>query len=108
MIDPGDCYRLPFKYTEGDTLPSLSFTLVDEDITGWTIEGLLDRPDDNSTITKTAVIVDGPQGVFRFDWASTDLVAGCNQVFSVRFTDLGGDVQTMSTRLLIDVEALPS
>ncbi len=100
-----ECPKYPVVWYAGDELPTISGVFKDVDITGWTIELHLERP--TTVLVKAASIVDAAQGQFLISWASTDLVAGKNQLAVLRATNASAEPQT-PVRFLIDVEALPA
>jgi hypothetical protein len=108
MSESNACIKYPVVYTEGDTKPSIDGVLVDTDITGYVIELLWERPAPSTLLIITATPVDIPQGKFSFVFSPGDIVAGCNQLATVRVTDPVADVETISPRLLIDVKPLPA
>lgn len=64
---------LPHVYTEGDELPELNFTLDDTDLSGYTIQLLIQR--DDETVTELdATAVDLTAGRFFFRFRDTDLL----------------------------------
>jgi hypothetical protein len=94
-------------YTEDDEAPPITGRLKDAsdnpvDITGYAITLHLDRPPGHSSITKTAAIVDAPNGVFQVDWAAGDLKEGLQQLAEVQIIDTGSKPQT-SPKFFIDV-----
>jgi hypothetical protein len=73
-------------YTEGDTERDLTVVATEEDdpstpvdITGYTITLHMARPN-GSLLSKPAVITNPTAGEFRFEWVTTDLLAGCQNV----------------------------
>lgn len=99
-----NCPLIPHTWTAGDTLPEIVMTLDDTDLTGYTVDLLLRRPD-GSLLTKLATFIDAAQGKFKFSWASTDLQEGISQQASVKFI-IGGDVEH-TEHLRIDVQGAP-
>ncbi len=100
------CPVYPVTWTEGDQLPGILGVLKDVDITGWTIQLKLDRSATIAadTLTKTATIVDGPNGQFSFAWAAGDLLAGVGQLTTVTFTNTLTEPQTPA-RFLVNVDS---
>lgn len=88
--------NLPHTYRVGDTLPRLGFA-IPWDITGWTVQLVIYRPDD--TLTKTGVITDPYNddsfGVGHFTWSDTDLVAGWRQKCVLQLTDPSGNLMSV-------------
>lgn len=100
--------RFPHVFTEGDRLPEIVGTLDGVDLTGYTIDFDLLRPDNvviqKSTATSGVAIVDGPNGMFSISWSETDLLEGKDQAAQVRFIDPAGLPMT-SQDFLITVKA---
>jgi len=96
-----DLPTFPVTYTAGDTGPAIAGTLTDTDISSYTITLHMERP--TGVLTKTATIVDGPQGKFSVAWAAGDLVAGTGQITEIQFVDGVGEIVT-SKKFRIDVD----
>lgn len=98
----------PHIFTAGDRLPEIIGTLTGTDITGYTVEFDLERPDgtvvEKSTATTGVVITDAVNGGFKITWEASDLVAGIGQIAQVRFIDTAARPLT-SQDFLIDVKA---
>lgn len=84
----------PHVFTEGDRLPEIIGTLAGTDLTGYTVEFALLRPDntvvEKSSATSGVVITDAANGQFKVTWETTDLVVGRQQIAQVRFIDGSG------------------
>jgi hypothetical protein len=93
--------KFPHCWVEGDRLPAMTCTLVDKDLTAYTVTLHLRRID-GTVLIKAATAIDLEQGHFSFDWAEGDLVAGYNQEAEVQFVD-GDDKPLTSKLFLIDV-----
>lgn len=91
----------PHVYTANDTLPEIAGVLRNVDITGYTINLNLKRPD-GTEIQRAGTIVDAPNGTFKFVWQTGDLVAGCGQLVQIEIIDTGGNVLT-APEFLLDV-----
>ena len=91
---------LPHRYTEGDTLPELGGFLSNTDLTGYTVTLNMDRPD-GTVLSRPATLTDPANGLFKIDWAATDLIAGTCQLTTLRFTSPSGEVET--ERFYVDV-----
>lgn len=100
-------YTFPHTYTEGDTLPEVAGTFTGLDLTGYTLEFDLVKPDgtvvQKSTATSGMTITDAAAGQFAIDWQETDLVTGKNQIGQVRFITPAGKRQT-SLDILFNVK----
>ena len=83
--------NFPHVFTAGDQLPEIVGTLAGVDLTGYTIEFDLARPDgtviEKSTATSGVVITDAANGQFKITWEATDLITGPQQTAQVRFID---------------------
>jgi hypothetical protein len=90
--------KFPYVWTEGNTLPEIGGKLK-FDISSHTITLNLRRPD-GTIIQISATVVDAPNGLFKFKFGPTDLVAGKNQTCEVVIADASGE-QTKT--FLIDV-----
>ena len=93
--------KIPYCWTEGDLLPDLVLTYVDQDLTGFTITLHLLRKD-GSVVVIPATGIDLVQGNFKFSWGVGDLVEGFNQELEIQFINTLGQPMT-SARVLIDV-----
>lgn len=98
----------PHVFTEGDQLPEIVGTLASTDLTGYTIEFDLTRPDDTVVEKDSAgaggvVITDAPNGQFKITWDAADLVVGKKQTAQIRFIDGTGKPLT-SQDFYIDVK----
>ena len=98
---PHETPKFPFCWVEGDRLPELILTRVDQNLTGFIITLHLRRKD-GSVLVKTAIPIDLVQGHFKFSWAAGDLIAGLNQEAEVQFVDTEGKPLT-SPLFLMDV-----
>ncbi|HEU02307.1 MAG TPA: hypothetical protein ENH89_18700 [Aurantimonas coralicida] len=100
MTDCAKPVQIPYVWTEGDTLPEISFVLPGGLLVAdFTVTLRLDRPDD-TTITRPAIDLGGSEG--KFAWAPTDLIPGLGQRSQIDRVDGSGDVQS-SEIMLIDV-----
>lgn len=81
--------KFPHCWVENDEFPELEVTLLDQDLTGFTVTLHL-RRGDGSILVKTATAIDLAQGHVKFVWAPGDLVAGFNQEAEIQFVDAGG------------------
>lgn len=84
----------PHVFTEGDRLPEIVGVLDGVDLSPYTIEFTLLRPDgsvvEKSSATSGVVITDPPNGQFKVTWEATDLVEGSRQLAQIRFIDGSG------------------
>lgn len=94
----------PHVYTEDDTLPEIIMTLDEVDLTGFSVDLIIRRPDESELI-KAATFIDATQGKFKFDFDAGDLQAGLGQLTAVRFT-LGAEVEHADP-FFIDVRGTP-
>ena len=101
------CPTFPHVFSEGDQLPELLGVLKGVDITNLVITLRLDRPDPSSVLVKIGQHVDDAQGMFKFVWGTTDLVAGIAQEATITFTDASSRPLTSPQRFVIDVQELP-
>ncbi|KKK87864.1 hypothetical protein LCGC14_2748950 [marine sediment metagenome] len=100
MSDCPKPVKIPFEWTEGNTLPDVGFVLPGgQAVSAFTITLRLDRPDD-TVVVKTAIDLGGSLG--KFVWAAADLIAGENQRAQMTLDDGSGGIQTLET-MLIDV-----
>lgn len=106
MTDAAKQY--PHTFTAGDRLPEIYGTLEGVNLTDYTVEFDLERPDGSvvqkSTATSGVVITDALLGEFKVTWDAGDLVVGLDQPAQVRFIDAAGLAQT-SQDFLITVKA---
>ena len=78
-----------------------------EDLTGSSVFLFLKRPDDTLEKTLTVVeLITGQHGVFKVDWAATDLIAGIGQFATFVFQDASGD-RDLIDQFNIDVVTNP-
>lgn len=92
-----------FQFVQGNTEPSLEFTLLDEDlqpvdITGYSFAFRFARADD--TVQKNAaadavVITNAAVGECRYTWAADDLDTPGYYVGELQITNVAGRVQTI-------------
>lgn len=99
-----DCPVVKIALTDGDRLPEFFYTLVDVDLTGYTIKLNVTRP--SGVLTKTAVIVDALTGQFKFAWDVGDIEQGFGQPCLMRAIDPAGKSQTIA-RFRLDVQKDP-
>ena len=92
--------RFPHTWTAGDTLPEIVLTLDEFDLTGYTVQLELRRPDE-SLLVKTASIFDPLQGKFKFEFVATDLQAGIGQLAQIKFS-IAAEVERIE-QLFLDV-----
>lgn len=102
------CPTFPHIFSEGDQLPELLGVLKGVDITNLTVTLRMDRPAPDAVLVKTAQKVDAAQGMFKFVWDPTDLVAGIAQEVTITFTDASNRPLTGPKRFVIDVLELPA
>lgn len=102
------CPKFPHVFSEGDQLPELLGVLKGVDLTNYTVTLRLDRPEPAGVLVKIAQMVDAAQGMFKFVWDSTDLVAGIAQEASITFTDASNRPLTGPKRFVLDVLELPA
>ncbi len=105
----------PYVWTEGDERPGLTFRHKDApgaagnpiDITGWTVQLRLERPDD-TVLVKAAPVTDGPNGLAATGaWVTTDLQAGLGQQAKVELRDTSNELRT-TIFFLMDVQRRPT
>jgi len=101
------CPRFPHVFSEGDQLPELLGVLKGVDLSNHTVTLRLDRPDPSGLLVKIGQMVDASQGMFKFVWDATDLVAGIAQEAAITFTDASNRPLTSPQRFVIDVQELP-
>lgn len=105
-VDPfEECPVFKILYSEGDELPEITGVLEDFDLTGSTVQMNLQRPAD--VLIKAAAFVDPPNGVFKFAWISTDLVAGLGQLAVIRIFDPSAKSETLAI-FQLDVRRIPT
>ena len=93
--------RFDYEWTEGNTLPEITGTLRDTDISvGFTITLRVARPTTALVIAHTAT--DPLNGGFKFVWGPNDLIEGPDQQSSVTIVSPSGTITTK--RFLIDVK----
>lgn len=91
----GTVDTFPHTYTEGDTRPKITGELAFTDISAYTVEFKLEKPDDTFVEKSTAgaspevTITDGPNGQFEIEWSASDLVVGLEQIAQVVVKDFG-------------------
>lgn len=106
VLDPfSACPVFEVLYSEGDRLPDVGGTLKNFDLTGFTIRMNLQRPSD--VLEKDAIITDAANGIFEFDWLTTDLVKGFGQLAVIRIIDPSGESQTLA-RFQLDIHEVPT
>lgn len=93
--------KLPYCWVEGDLLPEIVLTYVDQDLAGFTITLHL-RQKDGTVIVIPSTALDLAQGKFKFEWSDGDLTEGLNQEIEVKFVNVAGEPLT-SAKVLIDV-----
>ena len=96
--------HIPHIYTEGDTLPEILMTFDEENLTGFTVELEIRRPDE-SLLVVPATFIDQPAGKFKFSFAAGELQAGLGQISAVVFK-IGAEVQHTEP-LFLDVREKP-
>lgn len=97
-----DAPKFPYCWVEGDRLPALEATYLDQDLTTFTSVRLHLSRKDGTVLVKDATAIDFSQGHFKFEWDVGDLLAGFNQEAEIEFVDAAG--LPITTRLiLIDV-----
>lgn len=94
--------KFPYCWVEGDRLPHLEVTYLDQDLTPFASVRLHLFRKDKSVIVKDAVAIDFTQGHFRFEWDAADLIKGFNQEAELEFIDAAG-LPLTSRKFLIDV-----
>jgi len=82
------------KRTTGDSLPSYDITVQNTDITGFTIIMNFQKPDGTTTFSRTATIIDGPNGLARFTFLTSNFDADGNYAAEIEITDTSGDNET--------------
>ena len=82
------------KRTVGDILPSYDVTVTGTDITGFTIQMHVQKPDGTTVFTRTAVIVDGPNGLARFTFTASNFDVNGNYKAEIEITDIGSNNET--------------
>ena len=92
--------RFPHVWVANDTLPEIVLVFEGENLTGFTIELFVRRPD-NTLLVKAAQFIDATQGKFKFVWVDGDLQVGLGQLAEIRFT-LASNVEHTEL-LIIDV-----
>lgn len=95
--------KLPYCWVEGDQLPNMVCTFLDQDLSAFTVTFHM-RRNDGSVLIKSATAIDLSQGKFRIEWDSSDLVAGFNQESEFQFVN-GSSKPLTSPKFLIDVRA---
>lgn len=84
-------------FVTGDTAPDLTGTCTSSttpaNLTGAAIELHLQPPNGAAVLTRTATIVDGTAGTWRYTWQTGELVVGTWAV-ELQVTYSGGGVQT--------------
>ena len=94
--------RFDYEWTEGDTLPEITGTLRDTDISvGYTITLRVARPG-VAALAIAHTDTDPLNGGFKFVWGGGDLVEGPDQQSSVTIISPSGTVTT--ERFLINVK----
>jgi len=93
--------KFPVCFVANDQLPNMVATLVNVDLTGYTIT-LHMRRADGTVLIKAATAIDLLQGHFAFEWSAGDLQAGINQETEIQFVEPGGKPLT-SSLFLVDV-----
>lgn len=93
--------KFPHCWVEGDQFPSMVCTLLDQNLSAFTVT-LHMRRNDGTVLVKAATAVDLAQGKFRIEWADGDLVAGFNQEAEFQFVD-GASKPLTSPLFLMDV-----
>ena len=93
--------KFPYCWVENDEFPEMTCTLVDQDLSAFTVTLHL-RRNDGTVLVKAATPIDLTQGHFKFDWSPGDLVAGYNQEAEVQFVD-GSSKPLTSALFLVDV-----
>jgi len=102
----GSLQKHPHVFAEGDQLPELDGSLASTDLTTFTIEFTLDRPDGSTILKSTAtsgvtfLAFSGGNSTFKITWLPTDLQAGYGQEAQLRFIDSSGKAQTVKNFLL--------
>ena len=82
------------EMVENDTLPELSVTYNDVDLTGYAIELHIKYNSANGgTLTKTATVTSAADGEFKFTWAAGDLKPG-RWPAEIEIVDASGKVIT--------------
>ena len=90
----------PERFRAGDTRELMAHR-TNLDLTGYTVTLHLKRPD-ASVVIKPAIILDAANGLFKFTFDATDLVAGECQLAEVQFV-VGADV-TSSEQFTLNVD----
>ena len=80
--------------TVGDTLPSYDVTVNATDITGFTIQMHVQKPNGTTVFSRTAIIVDGPNGLARFVFITGNFDVSGNYKAEIEITDAGSDNET--------------
>ena len=94
--------KFPYCWVEGDRLPALEVTYLDQDLSAFTSVRLHLFRKDKTVLVKDATAIDMVQGYFKFEWDNGDLIKGFNQEAELEFVDAAG-LPLTSRKILIDV-----